>query len=584
MNNILIGNDRTTRQPLYIPRDSFDTHWHLIGGTGKGKTTAINTLLQKLLLDPRQNECFVIVDRMGGFSFQMLLWMASPYCTQRVRDRLVYFEAAREDIVLPFNPLVYDTPAHGHFKVSRATETILRGWESQNIEAMPRLARWVFNAFWSAAQLGLTVSDCVHFLTPSSPFHHTLVACLPEQLQYEWREISEGRNSEITRILESAKNRLKPYFENDILRRMFSGTHNRLDILKFMREGKLLLVNLSPQNRLSPQVSDAIGGLIINEVLATARSLPGSVRYPTYLWLDEFQRYVGPDLEEAIPEVRQLGLKLILAHQSLTQLERGDHDLRSLIFQAQSRMVFGVQGEDADTLAHEFATLEYDADKIKHEIYSRRQRHAGFRKEVMRGGSRSENYSDSEGDGLSWSDSSGVSSRVPAYDDRDPLRTISSGSGKGGSTQRSRTAGYGTAENWSETLVPEYDEYMELSSRTYVSFNEQRTLWAKKIRLLQTGTELMRIVNDPRIYEVDVKRSAPGFLGYDLQTIHRAFPRAIDAALKLAEDNFGREPFCSPREIEIESEERLRKVLEKGVFSKTPPPMEAPNDTHNPFV
>ena len=162
----------------------------------------------------------------------------------------------------------------------------------------------------------------MHFLTPSSPFHHTLGACLPEQLQYEWKEISEGRNSEITRILESAKNRLKPYFENDILRRMFSGTRNRLDILKFMKEGEILLVNLAPQNRLSPQVSDAIGGLIINEVLATARSLPGSERYPTYLWLDEFQKFVGPDLEEAIPDVRQLGLKLILAHQESAGINR----------------------------------------------------------------------------------------------------------------------------------------------------------------------------------------------------------------------------------------------------------------------
>jgi hypothetical protein len=569
MKSLLLGKDRLTGKDVHVPRSSFDTHWHLIGGTGKGKTTAINTLLQKLLLDRSHRDCFVIVDRMGGFSFQLLLWMASKYCTQQVRDRLVYFEAAREDVVLPFNPLVYDTSAHGHFKVSRATEAILRGWESQNIEAMPRLARWVFNAFWSAAQLGLTVSDCVHFLTPGSTIHSTLVSLLPEQLQHEWQEL-KGNNSEISRILESTRNRLKPYFENDILRRMFSGTRNRLDILKFMKQGKILLVNLAPQNRLSPQVSDAIGGLIINEVLATARSLPGSERYPTYLWLDEFQKFVGPDLEEAIPEVRQLGLKLILAHQSLSQLERGDHDLRSLIFQAQSRMVFGVQGEDADILANEFAALEYDPDRIKNEIYSRRQLHKGFRTRIMHGGSESESKMTGRSDGGSFSDSDGRSVRKQRYEFfADEGVVTSENSSRASSYQDTRATTNGSARSWNETLVPEYEDFVELSSRSYVSFDEQRTLWSQKIRKLNTGTELMRVVDDPNIYEVDVQRSAPGFLAYDLQTIHKRFPQAIEAAQKLVEDNFRQEEFCSPREIELESGERLKRVLGKPIIERS---------------
>lgn len=569
MRSVLLGTDRRSGKDVHIPRSSFDTHWHLIGGTGKGKTTAINSMLQKLLLDRLHKDCFIIVDRMGGFSFQLLLWMASKYCTQQVRDRLVYFEAAREDIVLPFNPLVYDTPSHGHFKVYRATEAILRGWESQEIEAMPRLARWVFNAFWSAAQLGLTVSDCVHFLTPGSTIHGTLVSLLPERLQHEWQEL-KGNNSEISRILESTRNRLKPYFENDILRRMFSGTRNRLDILKFMKEGKILLVNLAPQNRLSSQVSNAIGGLIINEVLATARSLPGSERYPTYLWLDEFQKFVGPDLEEAIPEVRQLGLKLILAHQSLSQLERGDHDLRSLIFQAQSRMVFGVQGEDADILANEFAALRFDAEKIKNEIHSRRQLHKGFRKEIMRGGSTSESETSSRADGFNSVDTDGTSTRHPVdqFLGNDIL-TTSRNHADGSSQVETKGKTESSGENWSETLVPQYEEFMELSSRSYVSFDEQRTLWAQKIRNLETGTELMRVVNDPNIYEVDVKRSAPGFLSYDLQTIHKKFPQAIEAVQKLVEDNFRQEEFCSPREIDLESEERLRRVLQKPIVERT---------------
>ncbi|MBW3597609.1 MAG: type IV secretory system conjugative DNA transfer family protein, partial [Planctomycetes bacterium] len=370
--NLFLGRDQESGRSVWLPLHSFHTHWHLIGGTGKGKTTAIEAILHQLLLALHPAAHFIF-DRMGSFSHSLLLWFASPYCPQWVRDRVIYIDASREDVIPTFNPLQFDTPAHGYFKTQRAGECILRAWASQNIEEMPRLARWTFNAMWAAAQLGLTVADCVHLLMPGSPYHEPILDRLPELLRAEWAEILQARGGEASRILESSRNRLKPFFDNPILRGMFGSRENRLDVLRFMREGRIVIVNLAPQNRLSPQLADAIGGMLLNEVLATARSLPFGVRYPTYLWLDEFQRFVGPDIEEAIPEVRQLGIRLILSHQSFSQLKQGDTDLTSLIWQPQSRMMFGVQGEDADILAHELATLTFEPEKIKDKMYSRRQ-------------------------------------------------------------------------------------------------------------------------------------------------------------------------------------------------------------------
>src|SRR5262245_10270376 len=125
MQSYLFGHHHDTRKPFYLPKNSFATHWHLIGGTGKGKTTAIHTILHQLLLDPVDEPCVFIIDRMGNLSFELLLWMASEFCTEDVRNRLVYIEPARENIVLGFNPLLYETLAHGYYKVSRAMEIIL---------------------------------------------------------------------------------------------------------------------------------------------------------------------------------------------------------------------------------------------------------------------------------------------------------------------------------------------------------------------------------------------------------------------------------------------------------------------------
>ncbi len=559
MKFILIGHQHGTKEPVWVPKASFDTHWHLIGGTGKGKTTAIHTLLHGLLLDPLHEPCVVIVDRMGNLSFELLAWMASEFCTDAVRDRLVYIEPSREEVVIGFNPLHYDTLAHGYYKVSRASEIILKGWASQNLEEMPRLGRWLFNSFWAAAQLGLTISDCVHFLMPGSPYHAQLLNSLPDALRHEWSDLIGTRSAEVSRILESSRNRLKPFFESPILRQMFGSTDNRLDLSRFMREGKIVVLNLAPGNRLPEQVADAIGGLVINEVLTTARSLPLGVRYPTYLFLDEFQRFVGPDVESAIPEMRQLGVKLILSHQSFSQLVRGDTDLTSLIFQAQSRMIFGVQGEDADLLAHELASLQFDPRKIKDEWYSQRQRLVGHR--IAELGS----WSTSQSDADNWSKTYGQNWSHTDQRVAGVIRSVGDTSGRNEGQGSGGSRSTGTSSGSHQTLVPVHEDYLELATRTYVSFDETLRVWARDIRNLSRGRAFLRLVDDPRLYDVDVKRSAPGHLAWDAAKLRQELPEVFDDVERLIAKNFQSGLFASPQEIEAEQRARLQRIVNRPI-------------------
>ena len=590
MKSILLGKDKQSGEDVRIPKSAFQTHLHLIGGTGKGKTTAIHTMLHPLLRDPLDPACFIIVDRLGNLSEELLLWMASPdFCTDEVRERLVYLQPAREDCVLPFNPLVYDTQGHGYYKVERATEIILRAWESVNIEAMPRLARWTFNAFWAAAQLGLTIADCAHFLMPGSPFHAPLLQMLPGALRAEWQEITSARSAEAMRILDSSRNRLKPYFESNILRRMFGCTENRLDMARFMREGKIVLIDLAPRNRLASQLANTIGSLIINEVLATARSLPRGQRYNTYLLLDEFQNFIGPDMETALPEVRQLGLRLILSHQGFSQLKKGDYDLTPLIFQAQSRMMFGVQGEDADLLAHELASITFDPRKIKDEVYSRRQLISGHETIELTSWSNADSKSNqwSQTYGKNW----GKHENVTHGTEKDTR-----GEGKSNADSEGRsdgsTSGHTQTRGGHETLKPIYDSFMELSSRTYVSFDEQKAEWAREVRNLATGEALLRLVNDPKLYRVRVKRSTPGYLGYDLETISRQFPEVLEAVDRLIEQNFASNLFMSGEQVDRETELRLQAVLNPPlqitskpvVDAAAPPTTPTADQPQNPFT
>lgn len=581
MKGYCLGWLTDSQERFYLPRASFDTHWHLIGGTGKGKTTAIHTLLHEILLDPCDQSCLVIVDRLGGLSWDLLRWIASEFAPPSVPERLVYIEPAREDVVIGFNPLLFQTEGEGYYRVSQAAEIILRGWAAQNLDEMPRLARWLFNSFYACALLGLTIADSAHLLLPGSPYHRPLLALLPDRLRHEWQELIDARSAEVARMLESARNRLKPFFDCPPLRSMFGATTNRLDIPRFMREGKIVLLNLRSGNRIPEQIADAIGGLVIHEALTTARALPLGVQYPTYLFLDEFQRFVGPDMEAAIPEVRQLGVKLVLGHQSFSQLKQGDSDLTSLIFQAQSRMMFGVQGEDADLLAHELAMLHFDPYRVKDELYTRRQRISGHR--VIELASTSEARQAAE----NWSRSFGASWTEQAAKFRGLPTTDTAGRGRSQQSAEGGSIGHTETFGRHEQLLPIYEEYLELASRTYATFDEQRNEWARDIRKLKRGQALVRLVDDDRSLRVNIKKSAPGHLDWNLAELRQECPEALDEVEQLIARNFEREWFTTPERIEAETMRRLDRVLHPRIdVAATIPPaatqMKTDDDEH-PF-
>jgi hypothetical protein len=235
-----------------------------------------------------------------------------------------------------------------------------------------------------------------------------------------------------------------------------------------------------------------------------------------------------------------------------------------MIFQAQSRMIFGIQGEDADLLAHELASITFDPDRIKDERYSRRQLVRGHRKIEL--ASRSDAASSAE----SWNERYGEGWTRNSGEVRSPQSTLptkSEGLGRGEHHDRGRGGNEGRTltHGMHESLVPEYDTFMELANRTYSSFEEQRSIWAREVRNLRTGQSLVRLVDDANVRLVDVKRSAPGYLRHDLVGIARHFPELLEKTQALVEANFESDMFVPAPVVDREIEERLQRLLNQPI-------------------
>jgi hypothetical protein len=112
-----------------------------------------------------------------------------------------------------------------------------------------------------------------------------------------------------------------------------------------------------------------------------------------------------------------------------------------------------------------------------------------------------------------------------------------------------------------EHLLPIHQDVKELASRTFYTGDEWDRVWARRARRLPTGTALVRLVDDNRLYRVAVERSAIGYLGWDTPLLRRKLPEVIDTVNAFIEENFRSDLFTRPEVIEAETEKRLQALL-----------------------
>lgn len=505
---ILLGQEGSSR--IYLEPDLFRTHFHLVGATGSGKSTALLAMLQPILMQCESEACCLfLIDPIGNLSRDLLRFIAHPrFCPDHVRERLVYIEPANEQYVMPLNPLTYTTEASRYYQTMRSVDIVLRAWSAQDVSQQPRLLQWTYKAFCAAAQMGFPISMCQYLLHPGQPEHEKMLARIPGDIRYHWQEILKGHGNEATRILESARNRLDPFFESVNLRRMFGARTSLFNCERFIRERKVVILNLGKYGKIPGFVADTIGGLALNEIVETANRISTNegrgVVDPTYVVMDEFQKYVGVDIEDALPTVRQMGLRLILAHQSFSQLEREDVDLTQMIWQARSRLVFANSAKDADILADELAKLTFDPLRVKDRRTSLKQLITGYRKEWLENASSSETQSDSSSEQESVGENRS-SGETTAHEQLYPTRNVGKGEQRGKTSGKSSAIGYGQSHGRSQANVPIHSTIEEVSSLTYQSFEEWSLDWGKRIRTLGTGETYAMFANDPQIRKIQVE-------------------------------------------------------------------------------
>ena len=119
-----------------------------------------------------------------------------------------------------------------------------------------------------------------------------------------------------------------------------------------MDEGNILLVKMD-KGLIGADNTSLLGQILLSNLFLAGMSRTDTKieeRKPYYIFIDEFQNFVKGDAGNALSEVRKYGLNLILANQTLGQLD--DYTLQSLLGNVGSLVFFRPGINDYEKIKH----------------------------------------------------------------------------------------------------------------------------------------------------------------------------------------------------------------------------------------
>jgi DNA-binding NarL/FixJ family response regulator len=352
-----------------INTESLKKHMYVLGQTGTGKTTLLKTMIRDAI---NTNKGFCVIDPHGDL----------------FEDVMSMIPASRKsDIVLFDTDNLVDSAKLNFFKTGIQVES------SMMIDEMLRILSFEYDMkmaggpifetyFKSILSLILHPKVIERFKTPTLKMAYKALL-LPELLEFlidlvcdpnpsEVKENNKISNSfpdsELKLIFKVASrgkgemdwdnvrpyiySKLKFFVDNLYISELFDNKEPSLNFREIMDSGKILLVRLKKGHIGSANLSK-VGRLFLNSMIFSIMSraeLPTNQRKDFFVFIDEFQNFLDGDIGLALSEVRKFNVGLILANQTIGQLN--DHIFQSVLGNVGSTVFFRTGLNDIGKIRH----------------------------------------------------------------------------------------------------------------------------------------------------------------------------------------------------------------------------------------
>jgi hypothetical protein len=364
------NNYRGTRTEVRQKRDDRRRHFYIIGKSGTGKTTILQTMLKQ---DLQAGEGICLIDPHGDFAEKIMAQIP-----RKRADDVIVFDPGDLERPMGLNILEAHTKEQKEFMSQEALSIFIKLFGEEIMG--PRLQHYFRNGCLTLMdddEEGAVLIDLPRLFTDDSWQKYKVTKVKNPVVRGFWeKEMASTGAREKQEMIPYFSAKFGPFVTNAQIRNIIGQTKSGFDFRKVMDEGKILLCNLS-KGKLGDLNSQLLGMIMVSKLQMSAMSrvdTPEEERRDFYMYVDEFQNFVTDSFASILSEARKFRLDLILAHQYISQITKmsgggkGTHEdttIRDAVFgNVGSMMCFKIGATDAEYMAKEFAPVFSDQDLI----------------------------------------------------------------------------------------------------------------------------------------------------------------------------------------------------------------------------
>lgn len=364
--DLYIGTNTLTNKKVYIKEKYRETHAHIIGSSGSGKTYLLEHMIRQ---DIKNGRGLCLFDPHGDLYKRVIQYTEYQF----YRDRLILIDPNDQNYAVGLNYLEHNPELYG---ASKQTGLIVRAiskvFGDQDIMTMPQLDRWLSNTIQTLIIAKKTFDEAYQLLSILEPeYRYRLLEQIKDpMLINEWKAFEQHDKRTQGDLIAPVLNRIKRFVASENIRAITLQPKTTIDFRKAMDEGKVILCNLSPE-KISKQEANILAVILIDKIIQAAYSrvdIPEKQRKRFYFYMDEFGEYVCDDIGEGLVALRKYGLSFVLAHQMLEQLREESPILyHAVMSNTQIKIAFGTSYDDAELMSKEVFAGRFRDDVIKRE-------------------------------------------------------------------------------------------------------------------------------------------------------------------------------------------------------------------------
>src|ERR1044071_8182371 len=339
-------NFRDTRRRFGIRQADRRAHMYIVGKTGTGKSTFLETMIRQ---DLEAGQGLALLDPHGDLVERVL----SQVPEERKTD-LIYFNVPDRINPLGFNPLERVPGLQRALAASHLLEAFKKLWSEFWGPRTEYILRNILIALLDQPQA--TLADIPRLLDDQKFRKLAAERVANAQVRSFWRREYESYPQRFrTEAVAPIQNKVGAFLANPFLQQILVQPRSTFNVRQVMDGRKILLVNLA-KGKIGEDTAALLGALLVTSIGVAAlgrADIPEDERRDFFLYLDEFHTFTTLSLVTMLSELRKYHIGLVLSHQYLHQLDRQIQE--AVLGNIGTLISFRLGVSDAQLLEQEFS-------------------------------------------------------------------------------------------------------------------------------------------------------------------------------------------------------------------------------------